>query len=50
MYVLTPFHLDTTESKIILEAMKSIESKTCVRFVVRTTEKNYINISKANRG
>ena len=38
------------EVNLILDAFKAYKSKTCIKFIPRTTEKNYINITKTDSG
>lgn len=40
-------YLGQNERRLIESAMIAFHAKTCVRFVPRTAEKNFINISKA---
>ena len=49
-FYLTKTYIDKRQTIMILDAMQSIEDKTCLRFIPRTTEKDYINIYKADRG
>ena len=38
------------EAKIVRGAMDEIESKTCVRFVQRTNENNYLDFTSHQKG
>lgn len=42
--------IDVSQTNIILDAMVTIENRTCVRFIPRTTEKDYVKIHKSGKG
>jgi len=43
-------HTGQSETNMILDAMASIQSRTCIKFIPRTTEPDYVNIYQANLG
>lgn len=42
--------IDVAQTNTILDAMVTIENRTCVRFIPRTTEKDYVEIRKTGKG
>lgn len=44
------FHSASTQRKVIASVMNIYQNKTCLRFVPRTTQANYIRIRKSGRG
>lgn len=49
-FVFSSFEKAPEQRQIIAFGMKAFHNKTCVRFVRRTTEKNYIRIKKTGKG
>lgn len=43
-YQLNPAH-SMAQNNLILSSLKTIESVTCIRFVPRTTQKDYVRIT-----
>lgn len=44
------FHSASTQRKVIASVMNIYQNKTCLRFVPRTTQANYIRIRKSGQG
>ena len=38
----------TSQVNLILDAMKAFKNKTCIEFIPRTTEKDYISIIRGS--